>query len=308
MMKSFLSLLVFILLATNLASANEEHHVGEKKSEVNSTGTDEKDKNDLIDFSSIKDIIKKDGLDAELKKKQDEKRKIAEDKKRIELRKYNVPASDVFWSMFSELWLVKNAARLKWDFHKPDFELEKAFALFLESQGIFEKKFKILVLDSTEVYHAALPSNDDEYIFLLSLPFIRVLDLSKIEISILLFEDLLRMKKGYFKNYVASKELESYMGSNFSGKPFNKKLIEEHLKKYNSVLFEKGFSFQEQFETTKEVDVLLKSDLKIWNTYLAMIGKIDSLIKDNVLYKNYNQIYPSPELQLNWLKPKTPSL
>jgi hypothetical protein len=34
-----------------------------------------------------------------------------------------------------------------------------------------------------------------------------------------------------------SKELEAYMGSNFAGKPFNKKLIDEHLKKYSNVRF-----------------------------------------------------------------------
>jgi hypothetical protein len=289
---------------------NEEKPIGEHKAEAASSGNEEKekDKQDLIDFSSIKDIIKKDGLESELKKKQDEKRKLIDNKKRIEMRRFNVPTNEDFWSMFSELWLVKNATKLKWDFHKPDFELEKSFAAFLESQGIYEKKFKILLLDSTEVFHVALPSNENEYIFLLSLPFVRTLDLSKVEISMLLFEDLIRHRKGYFKSFVTSKELEAYMGTNFNGKPFNKKMIDEHLAKYNAVLFEKGFSFQEQFETTKEVDSLLKNDLKMWNTYLTMINKIDQLVKGNVLYKNYNQIFPSPELQLNWLKPKTQSL
>ncbi len=259
---------------------------------------------DLLDFSSIKDIIKKDGLEGELKKKQDEKRKYLDNKKLQEMKRYNVPTQDVFWSFFSELWLVKNATTLKWDIHKPDFELEKSFTAFLESQGHFEKKIKILLMDSTEIAHAALPSNQDEYIFILSLPFVRTLDLSKVEISLLLFEDFVRIRKGYFKNFVLDKELENYLGSNFSGKPFDKKLIDAHLKKYNQLLFEKGFSFQEQFETTKEVDVLLKNDLKMWNTYLTMLEKIDNLVKTNTLYKKYNQIYPSPELQINWLKPK----
>lgn len=263
---------------------------------------------DLLDFSSIKDIIKKDGLEGELKKKQEEKRKYLDDKKIKEMKRYNVPTQDVFWSFFSELWLVKNATTLKWDVHKPDFELEKSFSSFLEGQGHFEKKIKILLLDSSEITHAALPSNEDEILFVLSLPFIRTLDLSKIEISILLYEDFVRLRKGYFKNFVSSKELDNYLGSNFSGKPFDKKLIDTHLKKYNQLLFEKGFSFQEQFEVTKEMDVLLKNDLKIWNTYLSMLEKIDTLTKGNALYKKYNQIYPSPELQLNWLKPKAPIL
>jgi hypothetical protein len=263
---------------------------------------------ELLDFSAIKDIIKQDGLEGELKKKQDEKRKLLDEKKLKEMKRFNVPNQDTFWSFFSELWLVKNATVLKWDIHKPDFELEKSFTVFLESQGHFEKKIKILLLDTSEIAHAALPSNNDEYIFILSLPFIRTLDLSKVEISLILFEDFVRVRKGYFKNYILDKELENFLGTNFSGKPFDKKLIDSHLKKYNQVLFEKGFSFQEQFETTKEVDVLLKNDLKIWNTYLTMLEKIDTLTKGNVLYKKYGQIYPSPELQLNWLKPKTPVL
>ncbi|MFA6236433.1 MAG: hypothetical protein WC635_03815 [Bacteriovorax sp.] len=263
---------------------------------------------DLLDFSSIKDIIKKDGLEGELKKKQEEKRKLLDDKKLREMKRYNVPTQDVFWSFFSELWLVKNATSLKWDIHKPDFELEKSFMTFLETQGHYEKKIKILLLDSVEIAHAALPSNSDEVILIISLPFIRTLDLSKVEISLILFEDFVRMRKGYFKNFVLSKELENYLGTNFNGKPFDKKLIDAHLKKYNQLLFEKGFSFQEQFETTKEVDVLLKSDLKMWNTYLTMLEKIDNLTKTNALYKKYSQIYPSPELQLNWLRPKTPIL
>lgn len=263
---------------------------------------------DLLDFSSIKDIIKKDGLEGELKKKQDEKRKYLDAQKLKEMRRFNVPAQDVFWSFFSELWLVKNATALKWDIHKPDFELEKAFTAFLESQGHFEKKIKILLMDSTEIVHAALPSNDNEYIFILSLPFIRTMDLSKVEISLLLFEDFVRIRKGYFKNYVMDKELENFLGSNFNGKPFDKKMIETHLKKYSTLLFEKGFTFQEQFETTKEIDVLLKNDLKMWNTYLTLLEKIDNLTKSNALYKKYNQIYPSPELQLNWLKPKKSEL
>jgi hypothetical protein len=263
-----------------------------------------KDDKSLLDFSSIKDLIKKDGLEGELKKKEEEKRILLDKKKLQDVKRFNVPGQDAFWSFFSELWLVKNAPLLKWDFHKPDFELEKAFIGMLEAQGHYEKNIKILVLDTTEVIHAALPSNDNEFIFLISLPFIRTLDLSKVEISLILFEDFIRARKGYFKSYVLGKELEAYLGSNFSGKPFDKKLIDESLKKYNSVLMDKGFSFQEQFETTKEVDALLKSDLKIWNTYLTMLEKIDQLTKTNTLYKKYSQIYPSPELQLNWLRPK----
>lgn len=296
--------LISFMLLQKGSFAAEEHKKPEAAPEKTEVAAEKDSSKDLLDFSTIKDLIKKDGLEGELKKKEAETRILLDKKKLQEVKRFNVPGQDTFWSFFSELWLVKSAPLLKWDFHKPDFELEKAFIALLETQGHYEKSIKILVLDSTEVIHAALPSNDNEFIFLISLPFIRTLDLSKVEISLILFEDFIRARKGYFKNYVTSKELEAYLGSNFSGKPFDKKLIDDHLKKYNSVLMEKGFNFQEQFETTKEMDSLLKSDLKIWNTYLTMLEKIDQLTKTNTLYKKYSQIYPSPELQLNWLKPK----
>ena len=292
------NILCSILMSLCVYSANALESKNETAVPVQTEGKE------LIDFSSIKDLIKKDGLEGELQKKETEKRVLLDKKKLQDMKRFNVPGPDVFWNMFSELWLVKNAATLKWDFHKPDFDLEKSFISLLEAQGIYEKRIKILLLDTPEIIHAALPTNDKEYIFVLSLPFIRTLDLSKVEISLILFEDFLRARKGYFKNYVTSKELESYMGSNFAGKPFNKKMIEEHLKKYSNVLMVKGFSFQEQFEVTTEMDTLLKNDMKMWNTYLTLLEKIDQLTKTNVLYKKYNQIYPSAELQINWLRPK----
>jgi len=291
--------LIFFTIKAGFASATAS---GEKAHDI--TSPDQVKESEIIDFGSIKDLIRKDGLEGELKKKEEIKRKVLTEKKRAETRKYNIPSVDNFWTVSSEYWLVKNAPRLKWDFHKPDFELEKAFAAFLESQGLFEKKFKILILDSSEIPHAALPTNDGEFIFLISLPFIRTLDLSKIEISILLFEDYVRERQGYFKKKVLTKELEEILGTNFEGKSFDKNLLKKHLDLYSKVLFESGFTFQEQFEVTKEMDSLLKNDLKIWNTYIGIIEKIDQLIKSNGLYKNYGQIFPSPELQLNWLKPK----
>ncbi len=293
-----MKVLIIINLLMSLSFSLSASDVGEHKE------APKKENNDLLDFSSIKDIIKTDGLEGELKKKETEKRILLDQKKLSDMKRYNVPGQADFWTMFSELWLVKNAPLLKWDFHKPEFDLEKSFTSLLENQGHYEKKIKILLLDTTEVIHAALPANDNEYIFLISMPFIRTMDLSKVEISLILFEDFIRARKGYFKNYVQTKELESYLGTNFSGKPFNKTLIADHLKKYNSVLMDKGFSFQEQFETTTEMDALLKSDLKMWNTYLTLLEKIDNLTKTNVLYKKYSQIYPSPELQINWLRPK----
>jgi hypothetical protein len=52
------------------------------------------------------------------------------------------------------------------------------------------------------------------------------------------------------------------------------------------------------------MDKILKSDPPLWSAYLKMINKIDGLIKNNLLYKDYNKIYPSPQLQIKWLTPK----
>jgi hypothetical protein len=51
------------------------------------------------------------------------------------------------------------------------------------------------------------------------------------------------------------------------------------------------------------MDTLLKPNLEWWNTYFRMLGKIDRLIKTNNQYKTYNQLYPSPEMQIKWLSP-----
>jgi len=49
---------------------------------------------------------------------------------------------------------------------------------------------------------------------------------------------------------------------------------------------------------------MLHGKLKFWKGYMKLLEKISALVKRNVVYKDYNKIYPSPELQLNWLRPK----
>lgn len=293
-----------IMLATLLLWGNSGF--SESTAKPHAEAKESKETNEekpLLDFSSIKDLIKKDGLEGQLEKKDSSAKNKSKQEKITDIKKYDIPNEDVFWGFFSELWLVKNATTLKWDFQKPDFDLENALRDLLQSQGHFEKKFKILLIDTPDLVHAALPSKDNEYIFLVSYPFIKSLDLSKVEIALLMFEDYLRLRKGYLRSYVESKELKLLLGSNFKDKPIPKGLLTSHLKKYNEKLFTKGFTFQEQFEVTMEMGSLLKSNSTMWNTYYNLIDKIDIFVKDNALYKKYSQIYPSPELQKNWLKP-----
>ena len=171
--------------------------------------------------------------------------------------------------------------------------------------GFVEVRFKILTADSPNLYHFALPSNPNEYIFILSVPFMRTLDVSKFEISLLLFEDFIRAREKYFEQKVTSKELSAALGTNFQTSQFDASLINNTLKKYDEVIFDKGFNFQEQFTVTTKVNNYLKNDLKLWSSYVKLLERIDELTKNNLLFKNYNTIYRSPELQLNWLRPKS---
>lgn len=288
-MKVFFTIL--ISLSMHFSYANEK-----KKEDVQ-----------IIDFNNIKEVLKNDMLGEEVVKKQKAVRVKKLINKAKEVSKYNIPPEEEFWSFLSEYWLVKNVTVLKWDFTKPDYGLEKSYKEFLEDMGIFEKKFRILILDTPEVAHFALPSNNDEIIYLLSAPFIRTLDLTKLEISILLFEDYLRLKNNFFKNFVSIPGVTSFIGGNFHGKKLDKKLIQSMMTKYDEIIFEKGFDFQQQFKVTSEMSKILKSNMKLWNSYYQMLKKVDNLVKTNLLYQKYLKIYPSPELQINWIKPESKS-
>ncbi len=280
--------------------------VESKKDLLDKEGLEKKAlESEVLDFKKIKKVLSNDMLGENAKKKEKVIKKAFNKSLLIKKDRYNIPEGDDFWSFVSEYWLVKNAAILKWDFKKPDYGLEKSFARFLEKMGLYEKRFRILVLNSPDVSHFALPAGKNDYLLVISLPFIRTLDLSKLEISIILLEDILRADGEYFKQKVSTKEVVQLEGRNFfKEKTFNKKVINELLKRYDDLIFDKGFDFKVQFDVTKKVSALFRSDMKIWNTYFKMLNKIDELVKNNILYQKYLRIYPSPELQLEWLRPK----
>jgi hypothetical protein len=248
---------------------------------------DKKKEKESVGFDAIKNVLKNDRLEKGVNKI---------------IKNYDVPEEKEFWSFFSELWLVQNASILKWNFEKPDYGLGDYFKEFLEKQGILELNYKILIVDSPDISHYALPSNN-EVIFLLGLPFVRAMDLSRLEISLLLFEDYLRHRYGYFKSYVSIDGVEKFLGSNLRTSKFNRKLVEAMKERYDELIFAKGFTFQQQYKVTSDMSKRLKSDLKIWNAYYKLISKKKNLVETNLIYKKYLKIYPSPELQLNWLNP-----
>lgn len=264
------------------------------------TGSEE----DVLDFSSIRSILKKDMLEDQANKKvKSIKAKVAKKRKSAKA-KYNIPGSDDFWSFLSEYWLIQNEPILKWDFKKPEYGVNKAFQDLLESFGFYDVQFRILYLNSSHITHAILPSSKKEMIFLVSVPFIRSLNLSKTEVSLLLLEDYLRGRKELMQKKMMTPELKGLIGGNLKSKKAKLSVIEKTLKKYDEILMEKGFTFKEQFEITQEIDRYLKTKLSAWSAYYQLIQKIDDFTSTNLLYRNYRTIYRSPEIQLKWLKPK----
>ena len=257
---------------------------------------------EVIDYSNIQNVLKEDGLEKEAKLKKKIIKKIKKEKKEIQLKKYNYPTEEHFWSFMSEYWLVKNAQELKWDAPRPKYGINVAFKNLLEKMGFYNKKYKILIVDSPNVTHMGLPSNKNEFILILSLPFMRTLDLTKVDISLLLLEDYLRIEKNHFQDNLLIKP--DFIGKNFYQVGMKKDKINDLVKEYSNVVYKKGFNFQQQYEVTKSMDRLLKSYPELWSVYFRLLGKIDSLVKNNLMYKNYTKIYPSPEMQIQWLKPK----
>jgi len=257
-----------------------------------------------LNFQNIQSVLKKDGLAKEvvIKKKKIQKIKVVKNK--IEKGRFFYPKENELWGIASEIWLIKNAQVLGWDFEKPEYGLEVSFRNLLEKLGYIQKKFKILILNTPTLVRAALPGVEGEAILLISLPFVRSLDLSKMEISLLLLEDFFRLEANFVKNGYANKNIKELAGSNFKGSKPDIKLIEGITNYYSDHFYEKGFSFQNQFEITKKMDAFLKSTPDIWGMYYRLLGKLDRFLKSNIQYKNYLKLYPSPEMQVKWLSPE----
>lgn len=264
--------------------------------------TQEEKEDEIIDFSHIKSVLKSDGLDNTRDEKKKIVAKIKKEKKKIKMAKYDYPVEEDFWRVISELWLIKNAQILRWDFPKPDYGIKTAFRNLLEKYGHYNIDFKVLILNTPLISHFGLPAGKNSYIFLLSLPFMRGPDLTKVDISLLLLEDFFRLRRNQLiDNLNFDKKI---IGGNFKQDGFSKDLFTPLLKQITQVVMKKGFTFEQQFLVTKDMDSLLKGSPSLWNTYFKLHSKIDGFIKTDILFKNYLKIYPSPELQIKWLSPK----
>ena len=259
---------------------------------------------DVVDFQNVKDVLKKDGLLQEVQRKETEVVKIKEIRSEEEKIRYVWPTEEEFWPLAADLWLVKQAPLLRWDFDRPDYGLQESFSTILRSVGMLQKRFRLLAIDSPAPGHLGLPWKDEEYCLLFSVPFVRSMDLSKLEISLLLLEDVLRLQEGWLKEYSRPAKLKELVGQNFMGSKPDLSPMHEAGKAYTRFLAEKGFSFQQQFQITKKMDALLKAHPELWNSYVRLLGKIDRLVKGNPAFADYLKLYPSPEMQIRWLAPE----
>jgi hypothetical protein len=282
--------LFFFLLIPFITSAQPEKLQEEKELEA-------------VNFNSIKKILQKDGLSEAAKQKEKQVVILKKEQSKIETQRYLYPTENELWGFTSEYWLIKNAQLLNWDFQKPDYGLETTFSETMETLGFYQRRYKILLINNPSIVRASIPGQDDS-ILILSVPFIRSLDLSKLEISLFLLEDFVRLELGFFKKAVATEKMSKLPGSNFQGSKPDISMVEELLKNYTTHITEKGYSFQQQFELTKKMDSYLKSTPELWNAYFRLLGKIERFTKVNVQYRDYIKLYPSPEMQIKWLSPE----
>lgn len=263
---------------------------------------------DVVDFQHVKKVLQKDGLMQEVRKKKNEVKRIQEIRVVEDKSRYSWPSEEDFWPIAGEWWLVKNASTLQWDFDRPEYGLEQTMSQVLKRVGLLQKKFRILAMDSGQLAHLGLPWRKDEYCLLFSVPFARTLDLSKLEISLLLLEDVLRVEEGWLMEFARPAKLKDLAGSNFQGKAPDMTPVFEVGKSYTTFTQEKGFTFQQQFKLTKKMDSILRPHPELWNAYVRMLNKIDRMIKSNQQFKDYPKLYPSPEMQIKWLAPEEKSL
>lgn len=263
---------------------------------------------DVVDFQNVKDVLKKDGLLQEVQRKKTEVGRIKEMRSEEEKQRFLWPTEEEFWPLAGEYWLVKQAPLLRWDFDRPDYGLQDSFSTILRSVGMLQKRFRLLAIDAPAPGHLGLPWQDGEYCLLFSVPFVRSMDLSKLEISLLLLEDVLRLQQGWLKDFARPAKLKDLAGKNFQGSKPDLSPIHDAGKSYTRFITEKGFSFQQQFQITKQMDALLKPHPELWNAYVRLLGKIDRLVKGNPSFADYVKLYPSPEMQIRWLAPEEKAL
>ena len=118
---SFLTVFLFSFLEV----FSQEKTLDEKKAE-------------LLDFKSIRDILKNDNLEKIVEKKREAlANKVVKKEKKIE-ESFLVPTEDEIWNFISEYWIVLNAQKLS-GILKPHYGVVSHFESFLEKMGFLKK-------------------------------------------------------------------------------------------------------------------------------------------------------------------------
>lgn len=269
-------------------------------------------------LKSIQNILKNDFLEKEMKEKQVQLEKERNEKK-IEEDKtgYNYPTKNEIFTLLTQLWLVKNSTNLHWDFKNAHLGIMESVKNLFVKLGIIDKKINILIIDNPKYAHGALPygqplnssssqekTDQEELFFFLSLPFIRSMDLSTLEISMIILEDYFRIQLGIFKNYIIEDESIQKLGTNFYGQFPDVSFITTSLDKYNQFFQLRGYKISEENLVFKSMKNILQIDeMKLLLVYQETLKKINELVTTNTLYSYYTKWYPSPYIKLtSWVK------
>jgi hypothetical protein len=258
-------------------------------------------KESAVNFTQLEEIIKNDKLDKELVQKNKILEAIKKKQKLIEGKKYFYPPKEQFVSMLSDLWLVQNAILLKWDFEHADLGITAKFSKLMENMGYQKKQITLLLSDSTSVFHLSLPTRSSHFYLLLSLPFIQSMNLTTSEIATLLFEEVIRFESNELSNTLSSDPVWQLAGQQMKDQKPNVNLINQYLSTMSNQLLTKGYTFQQQYEVTQKVRQLLKTNAVYYAAYISLLKKKVELVKNNKEFKQYTALYPSPEMQLQWI-------
>lgn len=252
----------------------------------------------------VDDYIEADSLNKELaikdKFKKEKAQQIFNDKK----KRYSYPSFQDFWSFASEYWLVKNVKNLKWDQAADSSEIKKNFQNLLAELNIKNIKVKVFLFPTEWVPHLVLPRSKDEYVFLVSQKFVDITGISARQLSYLLYEDMIRLEKGYLFNFFQNDEFVKGLGSSFyiNQKP-NIGQFEKLMSKLNIFYKEHGYSFEEQYQVTKKICEQVSSQSQRVSQYQKYNSLVEKKLSQlNIVFPKFNALYPGIGMKRLWCK------
>ncbi len=249
---------------------------------------------------TIQKILQNDLLDASAQDQFDQFQAAKRQQKERLKQRYLFPPASEFWNIFSEYWLVKRMTFLKWDYPTAHLGLESTLHQTFQQIDLPYQSFKILLVQTTDIGHIALPSSLNQPIFILSEPFLRAAGLSTEEAVALLITDWLRLKQKRFETYVSTRKLRKLLGTNFYPSSLDRRVMEKSLKRYDDFMNKKRFSYQDQFFVIKSLKARTQKHPKILKALVSGLRKIKRLTNINLVYQSYKRLYPLLESQIYW--------